>query len=98
MIVFVNMIADMLGNKKKINPVVTELFIRDRTLDIFFIFIIQSYFAAPKNIRLNFTHYFNKKISYKWELQQIAFNHSSDNDFRDFINVYKKRTSKPYSL
>ena len=64
MIVFVNMIADMLGNKK-LNPVVTELFIRDKTLDIFFICIVQCYFAAPKNISLNFTHYFNMKISYK---------------------------------
>ena len=97
MIVFVNMIADMLGNKK-LNPVVTELSIRDKTLDIFFICIVQCYFAAPKNISLNFTHYFNMKISYKWELQQIAFNHSSDNDFRDFINLYKKLTSEPYSF
>ena len=38
------------------------------------------------------------KIPNKWELQQIAFNHSSDIDFRDFMNLYKKYTAKPYSF
>ena len=51
------MIADMLSNKK-INPIVTELFIRGRKLNITVIFITQSYFAVPKNI-LNSTNYFN---------------------------------------
>ena len=52
MILFDDMIADMLRNKKR-NPVVTELFIKERNLNIFLVFISQSYFAAPKNIRLN---------------------------------------------
>ena len=51
-----------------------------------------------KNIRLNSTDYFIMKISNKWELQQIAFNHSSDIDFEDFMNIYKKCTATPYSL
>ena len=38
------------------------------------------------------------KIQNKRELQQVAFNHSSDNDFQDFINLYKKYTAKPYSF
>ena len=38
------------------------------------------------------------KIPNKQELQQIAFNHSSDIDFKDFMNLYKKCTAKPYSL
>ena len=46
----------MLSNKK-LNPVVTELFIRGRKLNISLVFITQSYFAVPKNIRLNSTHY-----------------------------------------
>ena len=50
---------------------------------------MQSYFAVPKNIRLNFTHYFVMKIPSKPELQQIGFNHSSDIDFRDFMNLHK---------
>ena len=38
------------------------------------------------------------KISRKKELQQVAFNHSSDIDFKDFMNLYKKCTAKPYSF
>ena len=55
------MIADMLSNKK-LNPIVTELFIRGRKLNISLVFITQSYFAVWKNIRLNSTHYFVMKI------------------------------------
>ena len=91
------MIADILSNKKP-DPIVTELFIRGRKLYISLVFITQSYFAVPKNIRLNSTHYFVMKIPNKRELQQIAFNHSSDIDFQDFMNLYEKCTSKPYSF
>ena len=52
----------------------------------------------PKNIRLNSTHYFITKIPNKRELQQITFNHSSDIDFQDFMNLYKKCFAKPYSF
>ena len=97
LIVFYDMIADMLSNKK-LNPIVTEWFIRGRKLNIFPVFITQSYFAVLKNIRLNSTHYFVMKIPHKRELQQIAFNHSSDTDFRNFMNLYKKCTAKPYSF
>ena len=97
LIVFDDMIADMLSNKK-LNPIVTELLIRGRKLNISLVFITQSYFAVPKNIRLNSTHYFVMKIPNKRELQQIAFNHSSDIDFQDFMNLYKKCTAKPYSF
>ena len=54
LIVLDNMIADMLSNKK-LNPIVTELFIRGRKLNISLVFITQSYFAAPKTVRLNST-------------------------------------------
>ena len=67
--VFNDMIADMLSNKK-FNPIVTELFIIGRKLNIS-VFITQSYFSVPKNIRLNSTHYFVMKIASKRELQQI---------------------------
>ena len=52
--VFDDTIAEMLINKK-INPIVTELFIRSRKLNISLVFITQSYFAVPKSIRLNST-------------------------------------------
>ena len=80
MIVFDDMIADMLSNGK-FNPIVTELFIRGWKLNIFLVFITQSYSSVPKNIRLNSAHCFVMKIPNKRELQQIAFNHSSDIDF-----------------
>ena len=83
---------------KKLNPIVTELFIRGTKLTISLVFIPQSYFALPKNIRLNSTHYFIMKIPNKGELHQIASNHTSDIDFKDFMNFYKKCTAKPYSF
>ena len=97
MIVFDDIIADILSNKK-LTPIFTELFIRIKKVNISLVFITQSYFDVPKNIRLNSTHYFVMKIPNKRELQQIAFNHSSDIDFQDFMNLYKKCTSKPYSF
>ena len=83
---------------KKLNPVVTESFIKRRRLNISLVFITQSYFAFPKNIRQNSTHYFVMKIPNKRELQQIAFNHSSDIDLQDFVNLYKESTEEQNSF
>ena len=88
LIVFVDTIADKI-NDKKLNPVVTESFIRGRKLNISIVFIIQSYFKVQKDVRLNSTHFFIMKIPNKRELQQIALNHSSDIDFKDFIKIHK---------
>ena len=73
LIVFDDIIADMINNKK-LNLVVTELFIRGRKLNISLVFITQSYFKVPKDVRLNSTHFFIMKIPNKRELQQIALN------------------------
>ena len=89
------MTVGMLSNKR-LNPIVTELFIRGRKLNISLVFITQSYFAVPKNIRLNSTHYFVMKIPNKRELLHIAFNHSSDIDFQDFMNLYKASTVQTF--
>ena len=97
LIVFYYMIADMINNNK-LNPIVTELFIRGRKLNIYIVFITQSYFKVPKDVRLNSTHFFIMKIPNKRELQQIALNHSSDINFKDFMNIYKKCTTEPYSF
>ena len=97
LIVFDDMIADMIINNK-LNPIVTELFIRGRKLNISIAFITQSYFKVPKDVRLNSTHFFIMKIPNKRELQQIALNHSSDIDFKDFMKIYKKCTAEPYSF
>ena len=69
--VFDDMIAKMLSNKK-FDPIVTESFIRSRKLNISLVFITESYFAVPKNIRLNSTHYFIMKIPNRRDLQQIS--------------------------
>ena len=96
LIVFDDMIADMIHNKK-LNSIVTELFIRGRKLNISLVFITQSYFKVPKDVRLNTTHFFITKIPNKRELQQIALNHSSDITTKDLI-IYKKYTDEPYSF
>ena len=88
LIVFDDMISDMINNKK-FNPVVTELFIRGRKLNISFVFITQSYFKVPKDFRLNSTDVFIMKIPNKRELQEIALNHSSDIEVKDFMKIYK---------
>ena len=76
----------MLSNKR-LNPIVTELFIRRRKLNICFVFITQPYFAVPKSTKLSSTIYFITKIPNKQELEQIAFNHSSDINFQDFLEL-----------
>ena len=81
LIVVDDMIPDMLSNKKR-NPVVSELFIRGMKLNISLVFITPSYFAVPKNVRLNSAHYFIMKSSNKRELQQISLKNSSDFDFK----------------
>ena len=88
LIVFDGIVADMINNKK-LNPVVTEFFIRGRKIKYSIVFITQSYFKVPKNVRLNSTHFFIMEISNKKELQQIALNYSLDIDFKDLIKMYK---------
>ena len=95
LIVFDDMIADMINNNK-LNPIVNEFFIIGRKLNISIVFITQSYFKVAKDVRLNSTHFFIMKIPNKGELQQIALNHSSDIDFKDFRKIYKKYTKEPY--
>ena len=97
LIVFNDMIADLISNKK-LNSIVTELFIRGRKLSISLVFITQSCFKVPKDGRLNSTHFFVLKIPNKRELRETALNHSSDIDFQDFLNLYKQFTAKPYSF
>ena len=71
---FDNMVADMLSNRN-LNPVVTESFIRGRKLSIYLVFITQSYFKVPKDVKLNATDFFILKTLYKREVQQTAYNH-----------------------
>ena len=86
LIVFDDMIADMINNKK-LNSIVTELFTRCKKQNISLAFITQTYFKVPKDVRLNTTHFSIMKIPNKRELQQIAANHSSDTNTKDFIDI-----------
>ena len=97
MIVFDDIIADIIHNRK-LNSIVTELFIRRRKLNISLVFITQSYFKVPKDVRLNTSHFFIAKIPNKRELQQIAINHSSDISTKDFDNIYRECTAELYSF
>ena len=67
LIVFVDMIADVIHNKK-LDSIVTELFITGRKSNISLVFITQSYFKVPKDVRVNTTHFFTAKIPNKREL------------------------------
>ena len=96
-IVFDDMIADIMTNKK-FQSLIKELFIRCRKLNISLDFITQSYFSVPKDVRLNSTHYLIMKINYRKELQNIAINHSADIDYQGFMKIYRKCTREPYSF
>ena len=91
------MIADMISNKK-LSPILTKLFIRGRKLNISIAFFTKSYFQVPKNVRIKLHSFFISKFPNAGDLQQIAFNHLSNTDFEDFVNLYEKDTAKPCSF
>ena len=97
LIVFDDMIADIMTNKK-FQAIIKELFIRCRKLNISLVFITQSYFSVPKDVRLNSTHYLIMKINNKRELQNIAINHSADIDYKDFMKIYRECTKEPFNF
>ena len=88
------MVADMLSNKK-LTPIVTELFTRGRKLNISD-FITQSYFVFQKI--LDWIQNIMLFWKFQRDLPEMAFNHSSDIDFTDCLNLYKKCIKKPYSF
>ena len=85
-------------SKKDFQPVVKELFIRCRELNISLVFISQSYCSVPKEVRLNSTRYLIMKINSKRELQNIASNHSADIDYNDLVKMCRKCKEEPYSF
>ena len=97
LIVFDDMIADIMTNKK-FQAITKELFIRCRKLNISLVFITQSYFSVPKEVRLNSTHYLIMKIHSRKELQNIAINHSADIDCRGFLRINRNGKNEPYSF
>ena len=91
------MTADMI-NSKKPNPVLSELFIRSRKLNILIFLLHNHNLKYQKKFDSILHTFFIIKIPNKRELQQIAINHSSDIDFQDFIKIYKRYIAEPYSF
>ena len=83
---------------KIIQSIIKELFIRCRKQNISLVFITQPYFSVPKDVRLNLTHYLIMKINSRKELKNIAINHSTDIDYKDFIKIYRESVKEPYSF
>ena len=81
LIVFDDMITDIMTNKH-FQAIIKELFIRCRKVNISLVFITQTYFSVPKDVRLNSKHYLIMKINNKRELQNIAINHFADIDIK----------------
>ena len=97
LIVFDDMIADIMTNKK-FKAIIKELFIRCKKLNISLAFITQSYFSVPKDVRLNSIHYLIMKINIRKESQNIAINHSADIDYQDLMNINRECTKKPFNF
>ena len=70
LIAFDAMIVDLI-DKKKLNSIVTELFIRSRKLNVSLVFITQSYFKVPKDVRLNSTHFLSCKFQIKENFNKL---------------------------
>ena len=92
-----DMIADIMTNKK-FQTIIKELFIRCTKLNILLVFITQPYFSVSKEVRLSSTSCLIMKIRNEREQQQIVINHSADIDCKDFMEIYRKCTSEPYSF
>ena len=97
LIVFDDMIADIMTNKR-FQAIIKGLFIRCRKLNISLVFITQSYFSVPKDVRLNSTHYLIMKINNRVELKNITNNHSAHIDYHNFKKIYRKCIKEPFNF
>ena len=83
---------------RRFQAIIKELFIRCRKLNISLVFITQSYFSFPKDVRLNSPHYLIMKINNRKELHNIAINNSADIDYQDFMKIYRECTKEPFNF
>ena len=97
LIVFDDVIADIEYNKN-FKRIIKKLFYRARKISVSIVFIMQSYFRALKDARLNSTHYILMKIGNKKELKRIAEEKSGHLDYKDFLKIYNCCTREPYSF
>ena len=94
-VVFDDMIPDIMTNEK-FQAIIEELFIRCRKLNTLLVFIAQSYFAVPKDVRLYSTHYLIMKTENKRESHSIGINYSADIDYNDFVKIYRDGKKELY--
>ena len=97
LIVFDDMIADIMTTNK-CQAIIKELSIRCRSVNISLVFITQSYFKVPQDVRLNSTHYLIMKIYSIKELQNVAFDHSATIDCKNVLKIYRNCANEPYSF
>ena len=97
LIVLDDMIADIEYNKN-FKRIIKELFHRARKINVSIVFVVQSYFRALKDARLNSRHYILMKINNKKELKRIAEETSGHLDYKDFLKIYNYCTREPYSF
>ena len=91
------MIVDI-KSKETFQAIIEELLIRCRKLNISLVFITQSYFSVPKDVRLNSTHYLIMKINNRKELQNVTIDHSADIDYKDFMEIHRECTKGPLNF
>ena len=92
------MIADMIHNKN-LNSIVTELFIRDRKLNISLVFITQWYFKVPNDVRLNTTHFFlSQKFQIGESFKKLHETIHPKTETEDFVNICSECTAEAYSF
>ena len=94
---FDEMIADIMDNRR-FQAIIKELFIRCRKLNISLVFITQSYFFVPKDVRLNSTYYLIMKINNRKEFKNIVIDHSADIDYKDFVKIYRECRKEPFNF
>ena len=97
LLVFDDMIVDIEYNKN-FKRIIKELFYRARKINVSIVFIMQSYFRALKDARLNSTHYILTKIGNKKDLKSIAEEKSGNLDYKDFLKMCNYCMSKPFSF
>ena len=97
LIIFDDMISHVMLDGRA-QQILKGLFIRCRKLNISLCFLTQSYFSVPKDVRLNCTHYILFKLNNRRELQNIAIDHSTDIDYKDFIKIYRVCTKEPFNF
>ena len=97
LIIFDDMISHVMSDKKA-RQILKDLFIRSRKLNISLCFLTQSYFSVLKDVRLNCTHYILFKLNNRRELQNIAIDHSSNIDYKEFIKIYRICTKEPFNF